>query len=274
MNKLPVIFIAAMLTLPAVAQAAPIPESDVGLPICGELRDMQNPVVQHCDAVLPADQYVSTSWSSNNTRMTRTYARFAAYNTVPWMWIHVAWFKPDAWFTPTEYQKDPNPRLVGADFAATNTQNKPDCPRWEESANPGGPPALVGGYPGLKTNHDLLLQVCGIDSLIPPTGDTTPEPTEPVAQTPVVDPTTTTAALVKCAAFKVGVRSVAVTSRGVACAPARNLLARFVKRGVEPSGYTCVKVRLGRQVAAKCAKSKGKSRAAAKPIVVEGRWRV
>jgi hypothetical protein len=278
MNKLPVFLIASII----VVMVAPAAHADVGQQFCGYVRDQANPPTQGCFTIEPTDTlketFVTTPASgylnpatgklgnSPTTAgcasyppsipytcqpasyyfVTRTYTRRHAYNALVWRVMSITHYSPDGVSVAPV-------NLQSASAADDSRVNVPDCPRLYEGV-------YGGGYPGLLTDAALLLSVCGI------TLPAKPEVAQPV--------TTTTAPLRRCAAFKVGKKRVAVTSRGVACAPARNLLARFVKRGVEPAGYTCVKIRLGRQVAAKCAKSKGKARAAARPIVVEGRWRV
>lgn len=283
MNRLPIFFIISIMVIIVTTIMAPAANAnpDDGQQFCGQVRDQAQPPGQGCFTIEPTDTLKETFVTTPQIGyldpatgklgstppatcasyppgipytcqpasyyfVTRTYTRRHAYNELVWRRMSITWYSLDGATTaPMNLQS-----ASGADDSRVNV---PDCPRLYEGV-------YGGGYPGLLTNAALLLSVCGIT--LPTTTGTTDVPT------------TTTAPLRRCAAFKVGAKSVAVTSRGVACAPARNLLAKFVRRGVEPAGYTCVKVRLGRQVAAKCAKAKGKSRAAAKPIVVEGRWRV
>jgi len=269
---------AALLALPPSAAAVP----DAGQTFCGQIRDQANPPVPGCVTIEPTDEYkpqapsgpysgylnpatgkidstpagagcsgppytcTATSWYFVN----RQYGRRHQYSTLTWRNVQITWISADGVnVLPVN--------LRNTSIMDDSRLNKPDCPVVNEGE-------LNGGNPTLLADPALLLAVCGITK---PTNDT------PTGETPTNE-TTTTAPLRRCAAFKHGRKNVAVTSRGVACAPARNLLARFVRRGVEPAGYVCVKVRLGRMVAAKCRKvPSGKARAAAKPIVVEGRWR-
>lgn len=264
--------------------SAPAAHADVGQQFCGYIRDNANPPAQGCFTIeatdtlketfvtTPQQGYLDpatgklgnsptaagcggsppsvpyTCQPSTYFFVTRSYGRKHRYNLLTWRNMSITWYSLDGAATMPV-------NLQSASSADDSRLNKPDCPRLYEGQ-------YVDGHPELRGNAALLLEVCGI---------TLPTETTPV----VASPTTTTAPLRRCAAFKYGRKNVAVTSRGVACAPARNMLARFVKRGVEPSGYVCVKVRLGRLVAAKCRRvNAAKARAAKKPIVVEGRWAV
>lgn len=87
-----------------------------------------------------------------------------------------------------------------------------------------------------------------------------PEAAEPVA-TPTAQKTT------KCDAVAFGKAKVAVTALGINCNSGRNMLARYLRRGVEPKGYVCVTAKAGKVRVATCG-TPGK--AATK---VTGRWR-
>lgn len=278
MKKLPIVLV-ALLALPSAAHAS---GPDAGQQFCGTIRDQASPPAAGCVTIAEADEYkgqhasgpysgyvnpatgaidstpsgagcggspptvpytcVTTNWYFVN----RQYGVKHRYSTLTWRNVLITWKSVDGvGVLPANLQN--------TSVTDDSRLNAPECPILYEGV-------YGGGHPELRGNAALLLEQCGITQT--PTGET------PTNETP----TTTTAPLRRCAAFKNGRKRVAVTSRGVACRPARNLLARFVRRGVEPTGYVCVKVRLGRMVAAKCKKTTT-SRARALPIVVEGRWR-
>lgn len=74
--------------------------------------------------------------------------------------------------------------------------------------------------------------------------------------------------VVDCTDVAYAGNAVDVTAAGVACTPARTMLAAYLKRGVEPAGFVCVKLAVGKQRTAKCASAGRANRA------VTGRWRV
>lgn len=69
-----------------------------------------------------------------------------------------------------------------------------------------------------------------------------------------------------CAPIAHGKKRVAVTSLGMQCGPARNVLARYMRRGIEPRGWVCARLGVGKVRAASCG-TPGRS---AKRVV--GRW--
>lgn len=84
--------------------------------------------------------------------------------------------------------------------------------------------------------------------------------TPPVESTPAKAQT--------CAPINYAGRRVAVRSTGQQCGTARNILARFMRRGIEPRGWVCTRLAVGRARSATC----GTPARSAKRIV--GRWRV
>lgn len=92
---------------------------------------------------------------------------------------------------------------------------------------------------------------------------------KPVADPEAAEPVTAPTAqkTTKCDAVAFGKLKVAVTALGINCNSGRNMLARYLRRGVEPKGYVCVTAKAGKVRVATCG-TPGK--AATK---VTGRWR-
>lgn len=108
--------------------------------------------------------------------------------------------------------------------------------------------------PGVIGNPDIEAQ-CGVK----------PRPAKPVAADPVaVSPPAKSAA---CAPITVARKRIAVTSTGLGCTGARNMLAKFMRTGAEPDGWVCTKLAVGKARSASC----GTPSRAAKRVV--GRWR-
>jgi hypothetical protein len=278
---------ALLLAIPANAQANP----DVGKSFCGTVGEKGHPPKPGCFTIeasdLLKDTFVQGPYSgyvdpktgqvgSNNPATCNSYPPSIPYTCVktdfytivhyynrshawreePWRVMGVVWNSIDG------YQRLPI-NLVGGDATDMSYLNTPDC----GNVNPG---RFLRAY--TYEHHDSKLyakedapqgyvDACGLERWA---GE------DAGGSNPVEGPVTTDAKLQSCKAFKHGKKNVRVTSRGVACGDARNMLAKYVKRGVEPEGYTCLRLKLGKTRAAKCVKS---SKGKAKPIELEGRWR-
>lgn len=135
----------------------------------------------------------------------------------------------------------------------------------------GAKTAATGDLPAKVGTPPALFAACNADPSIPhfsryanePVAD--PEPAPPTTKPAVAAPVSTKD--VGCAAVALGKSKVAVRAMNLKCTTARNMLAAYLRRGVEPKGYICVRAKAGKVRSASCGKP---GRASTR---VTGRWR-
>lgn len=166
-----------------------------------------------------------------------------------------------------------------ATITDTAALNKPDCGRLE-GVDTGKQPRILDAGPGVGIDA-AVTHACWPTTFdangkwIPPVqpgcdsdGDANQDgvcDSKPAVARPVAAVTRTCAPIVHAR------KRVAVTARGQACAPARNVLARYMRRGFKPQGWTCRTMRNGRVRTVSCG-TPARARSAAKRII--GRYRV
>jgi len=170
----------------------------------------------------------------------------------PWQTVTQLTYFPDSGGSSPVY---------GAGIQSFPELNTVQCGYLNYAAALNGEPRVEKAGPGVTTTP-AVLHGCFPDVFdeqghwIPP-ANPTPDP--------VVEPP---AKAVTCAAITVAKKRVAVTSAGLQCSSARNVLARFMRNGTEPAGWVCSRLSSGKARSATC----GTPARAAKRIV--GRWRV
>lgn len=161
-------------------------------------------------------------------------------------------------------------QLLSVSITDTPAMNSPQCgtlllPGSGASNDDGTPityPAFEGAYPGLDGNPKLRHQC------FPAVFDASGvwiHPAKPAAATPAVAAPAKAAA---CAPITVAKKRVSVTSTGLGCMGARNMLAKYMMSGVEPDGWVCSKLAVGKAHTASCGTP---HRSLGKRVV--GRWR-
>lgn len=250
------IAIAALLILPAAAHAGGI-VPPIGAPVCGlgqclnlEGRDKPTIITNRLIAGTP---YRLVQWEANRTHKYRTRTPYA--HMIISRYFE---FAPDG--VNLIMSDSPYATIIDGYWPERNTA---DCDPLGENSDL----MTWTGDRGQTLAVKLMTQqdfqdACGLPR-------ENPDAVEPAPPVTVAPPTETVAAkVVSCPAIVIGKSKAAVTSTGVACFTARNALARFAKSGVEPAGFVCVRISVGRARAATCA-GLGK---AAKRVVA--RWRV
>lgn len=135
--------------------------------------------------------------------------------------------------------------------------NTPDC-------NPTGDNAAWFVVDGAVSMTPNALAPADFHAACAPTNPTVDSTTNPT-----VNPTTNPTTAARCAPLAYQRRRVAVTARGASCTTGRNIMAAYLRRGVEPRGWVCVTARQGRSRAASCARV-GRARSGPR---VSGTWR-
>lgn len=279
MKHLPVIItvMVVMFTTPASAHAGPVPP--IGATLCSEAGVCMTTLAT--DNPQGSTQYVSyeavqhpsgfVAWGSEGCSSVSTVPFPGACVTVPcvfttWTFTRHHVYRSSDWHLRGAARRCFPFRadiaeisVPGPDFVESRPQfDTPDCnptgdnERWFTSPPDAAGVTHIGMKPSVYAPDDFAAMCGGRES--------TPPPALVVADPPAKAAT--------CAPIAVGKRKAAVTSLGLACASARNVLARFIRSGVEPRGWVCSRLSAGKLRSASC----GTPGRAAKRIV--GRWRL